>query len=166
MLQKGCVCAAKQSTFMRLNSLFSRYCTQSGHRILSSILTLGITLRHEKCTKPYTNWQALSQRFQIVAACRINKFKSKLLAFRLHVDSIWVRNLPGPPQYQDPLIHNLTTFKCHIAFYSIATSCHIPPSILFTIHLCLDAYCLIIWLSEHRIPGFRLVFNAHWSVTD
>ena len=39
--QEGCVCAAKQSTFLGLNSLFLRYCTQSGHRILSAILPLG-----------------------------------------------------------------------------------------------------------------------------
>ena len=54
--QKGCVCAAKQSTFMGLNSLFLRYCTRSDHRILSSILTYVITLRHEKCTKPSENY--------------------------------------------------------------------------------------------------------------
>ena len=58
--QKGSVCAAKQSTIVGLNSLFLRYCTRSGYRILSAILILGITPRHEKCTKPYENWQALS----------------------------------------------------------------------------------------------------------
>ena len=40
--QKGCVCAAKQFTFMGLNSLFLWHCTRSGHRILSAFLTLGI----------------------------------------------------------------------------------------------------------------------------
>ena len=126
----------------------------------------GHTIRHEKCTKRYENWQALSLCFQTVAVCGINKFKSKWLAFRPRGESIWASNILDSPQYQDPLIHNRTTFKCHIAFYSITTSCHTPPSILFTIHLFLNAWCLFIWPSEHRIFGFRRVLNAHWSVTD
>ena len=49
------------------------------------------------------------------------------------------------------LIRNRTTFKYLIGFRSIITSCQMPRSILFTIHLFFNAWCLIIWLSEHRI---------------
>ena len=48
------------AAFKSLRFALLRYCPQSGHRILSAILTLGINLRHEKCTKQYENWQALS----------------------------------------------------------------------------------------------------------
>ena len=43
-----------------------------------SYTDFGHTLRHEKCTKWYENWQALSLWFQIVAVCPTSKFKSKL----------------------------------------------------------------------------------------
>ena len=46
-----------------------------------------------------------------------------------------VRNASHPQQYQAPLIHTHTTFKCYIAFSNIITSCDMPPCILFTIHL-------------------------------
>ena len=62
--------------------------------------------------------------------------------------------------------HFRSTFKCHIAFCSIITGCHISPSILFTIHWFFNAWCLIIWLSEHRVFGLRLVLHANRSVTD
>ena len=35
-----------------------------------------------------------------------------------------------------------------------------PPCILFTIHLFLNARCLIICLSEHRTFTFRLALNT------
>ena len=126
----------------------------------------GHTLRHDNSTKWYENRQTLSWWFQIVAVCRILKNIIKILAFRQRGEFIWAHNISDPPQYQDPLIHNHTTFKCPIAFYSITTSCHIPPSILCSIHLFFNAWCLIIWLSEHRIIRFRLVLNTHWSITD
>ena len=71
-----------------------------------------------------------------------------------------------PQQYQSPLIHNHTTFKCHIAFSNIITSCDMPPCILFTIHVFLNAWCLIICINEHRTFAFRLVLNAHRSITN
>ena len=65
--------------------------------------------------------------------------------------------------YDVIVMHNC---QRHIAFYDITTSCRIPPSILFDIHLFCNAWCLIIWLREHCIFGFRFVLNAHWSVRD
>ena len=76
------------------------------------------------------------------------------------------RNASDPPQYQAPLIHNHTTFKCFIAFSNIITSCDMPTCILFAIHLFSNAWRLIICLSEHRTFVSRCALNAHWSVTN
>ena len=50
-------------------------------------------------------------------------------------------NASDPQQYQAPLIHNHTTFKCYITFSNIIMSCDMPPCILFTIHLFFNAWC-------------------------
>ena len=76
------------------------------------------------------------------------------------------RNSSDTPQYQAPLFHNHTNFKCCIAFSDIIRSCDMPPCILFIIHSFLNAWCLIICLSEHRTFAFRLVLDANWSVTN
>ena len=67
------------------------------------------------------------------------------------------RNASDQPQYQAPLIHNHTPFKCFIASSNIITSCYMLPCIL---------WYLIICQSEHRTFAFRLAIDAHWSVTN
>ena len=76
------------------------------------------------------------------------------------------RNASDHTTVLGPLIHNHTTFKCFIAFSNIITSCDMPTCIMFIIPLFCNAVCLIICLSEHRTFAFRLVLNAHWSVTN
>ena len=76
------------------------------------------------------------------------------------------RNASDPPHYKALLIHNHTTFKCFIAFSDIIASGDMPTCILYTIYLYSNAWCLIICLSEHRTFVFRLVLNAHWSITN
>ena len=87
------------------------------------------------------------------------------MAFGRPYGSIWVpHGAPDPQLHDTPLICNIyiyiscndTTFKCYIAFRSIPASCHMPPSILFTIYLVFNTWCLIIWF----------VLDAHWSPTD
>ena len=88
------------------------------------------------------------------------------LALRLHGEPIWTRDPLDSQLHLALLVHNRTTFKCLFSFRSIPTSCQMPLSILFTIHLFLNAWCLIIWLSEHRIFSCRLVLNDHSTVTN
>ena len=73
-------------------------------------------------------------------------------------------NESDPPQYQAPLIHTHTIFKCFIAFPNTIRSCDMPTYILYTIHLFSNAWSLIICLCEHRTFAFRLVLTAHWCV--
>ena len=40
------------------------------------------------------------------------------------------------------------------------------PPFCSIVQLFLNTWCLIIWLSEHRIFGLNFVQNAHWCVTD
>ena len=154
--QKGCVCAAKQSTFIGLNSLFFLYCTRSAHRTLSAILIWGILYGMRNAPSDM-KIGGIKLMILYCSSIRINKFKLKYIAFRPSGESIWAHNLPDPPQYQDILSHIRTTFKCPIAFCSITTGCHTSPSILFTTHF-FNARCLIIWLREHWVFGLR---NAH-----
>ena len=72
-------------------------------------------------------------------------------ALRPYGEPIWARNPLDSQLHLVLLIRNRTTFKYLIGFRSIITSCQMPRSILFTIHLFFNAWCLIIWLSEHRI---------------
>ena len=110
------------------------------------------TIHNRLAKESYSwDWQCVASRTRIEA---------------LYGEPIWARDPLDAQLHLALLIRSRTPFKCHISFRSITTSCQMPPSILFTIYLFFNAWCLIIWLSEHRIFTCRLVLNDHSSVTD